>query len=384
MPGRQPGADSAPERGSFSEDDWERPRSRAATIPEVNEPASPIPKRPLSLRSVRKGVLHVSEVSVPAPRSSDIFAQGEIFFPERPKDSGHNFCTTWASPQEAETATPAAESYTPDGGTSIENHPGSGQPTDRSGTASTLRLEQLTPLAIPDIQVQAPSDTNSNMGTVLGTGVTKTPSNAPKTLETNKNAAEKVLDAPAASGSRSVATVNTVAETASDLTAADEPASPAMGNRINDETSEPTAANNRAIPASGNQIAGAASTPAVADAAAGMVTATDVAETEPAPTDAVSNFQAAVPGAQVLPLAAPIDRPATSQSGVGLPPVGVTPVAASEPGGPPRGKSVPARQRVVKTARKVILRRKVLDMLLGRDLAGTVHPVLHGAGCGAE
>ena len=50
---------------------------------------------------------------------------------------------------------------------------------------------------------------------------------------------------------------------------------------------------------------------------------------------------------------------------------------------PPAGR-VSKRKRAVRRARKLFLRKKLLTMLLGKELASTVHPVVSGTGGKAE
>ena len=361
MSGRLFWAGSAPERRFSSSDTGEQPRSRAATIQETSEPADPTPKRPLSLRSARTGVLHVSEASVPAPQSSGISAQGEVFFPDHTRESGHGEPANRTPARVKDQETASSQTPTTDDDTSVENHPGSGQPTDRSESGSTSGLEQLTPFDIPDIRIQGPRETVVNMGT----GVISKPVNASKPTEAATNNAATASEATAGHDPASPATVKNDGDTVSAPTAGDEPVNVASAANATEE-----------VPAS----AAASDTPDPAPAA-------EIGETASAPANATSNLPVTVPGAEVLPLAAPIEPPAPTPPtadtpNLKAPAVGLPPTAPG-PGVPLLGGRVHLKQNAVSVARrmrKVILRRRVLEMLLGRELAGTVHPVLSGAG----
>ena len=307
-------------------------------------------------------MLHVSEASVPPPRSSDISAQGEVFFPEHTADSGHKERTDWSPPQEKEEETAGSQTPTPnDHHTSLENHPGSGHPSDRSKAASTTALEQITPLDIPNIQLQDPSKSDPNMGA----GVISKPVNASRQGEAATNDAATASESTAGHDPASPATVKDVGEPASAATAGDDPTNAESAANATEEVPAPAVANDTRDPA----------------------TAKDIGETASAPTDAASNLPVAVPGAEELALAATIEPqapspPATDAPTVDTPAVGVPLVVAPGPGVPLLGGRVHLEQNassVAKRMRKVVLRRRVLDVLLGRELAGTVHPVLSGA-----
>jgi hypothetical protein len=100
-----------------------------------------------------------------------------------------------------------------------------------------------------------------------------------------------------------------------------------------------------------------------------------------APTEAAATLPAQVPGAETLPLAAPVNIPNPGLPAVDVARVGVPPVNAAVPAGNlPVGGKVGKRKHVIGKARKVLLRRRLLSMLLGRELAGTVHSLLNSAG----
>ena len=291
MSARQTRAGSAPEAGFVSEGTGVRSRSRAATISETTEPVSPVPENGPSLKSVRRGMLNISEASVPLPQSSDIVAQGEVFIPDHTKESDHKECANWTPPAEAEEESTEAEHHTPDRDASVENPPGSGQPTARSTTASTTGLEHLSAVEIPDIQIHAPSDAHSDVVLALGTGVINNAASAPVSSTKVTNTADRVS----------------------------------------------------------------------------------------APTAAASNLPAAIPGTEILPLAPPVDLPTPALPTVEAPHV-VVPQVPATPARSLRGSKVGKRKRVVKKARKVVFRKRVLSMLLGREVAKTVHPLLEGGG----
>lgn len=306
-------------------------------------------------------MLHVSEASVPPPQSSDIFAQGEVFFPEHTAESGHNERANWTPSLEKEEETAGSQTPTPDGNTSLENHPGSVQPADRSDAFSTSGLERNAPLDVPDIQIEASSDTDSNMGT----GVISKLVNASKSADAATNDAATASEPTAGHDPASPATVKSVGDAASIPAAGDDSVNVASAAHATEEVPAPGAANDTPDPA----------------------TATHIGENAPAPTNTTSNLPVAVQGAKVLPLAAHIEPPAPTPPTVDTPTVDtpavdVPPVDAPGPGVPLPGGRVHVRKYAVSVAkrmRKVILRRRVLDMLLGRELAGTVHQVLSGA-----
>jgi hypothetical protein len=292
---RQTRAGSAPERGSVSEDANQRPRSRAATIPEGSEPLSPTPQGTASLRSVKRGVLNISEASVPAPQSSEIFAQGEVFVPDHTKESDQAECPNFTPPAETEEDCPEAQPPTPRSAASTDQHPPPSETLVGQGeVVRDDKLERFSPRPIPEIKVHAPPETDSDVASSLGTGVIK---NAANPLE---NPA-RVTDSLAAS----------------------------VG------------------------IAAAA-----------------------------SNIPAAVPAPEVLPLVTPVQLPPQPLPDVGMPGVDILPLPVPGPPGLTRGKKG-KQKRVIKKTRRFVLRRKLLEMMLGRELANLVHPLLKEADAAA-
>ena len=285
-------SETIPEDETVSEHSTTRPRSRAATIAEASTTVSPTPKKTLSLRSVRRGILNISEASVPAPQRSEIFAEGELFKPDHIKDSDHAVCVNYTPPQEVEEPSaeqhPVPEGIQPDevnpvGGkeveefladvdrprevaTSVENRPLSVRSRAHNKIGSNPSPEQLEPVSIPDIQVHPPPEPDTNMGWGLGTPV------------------------------------------------------------INKGPSEP-------------------------------VSPTTVGNAVGAPTTAAAGQSLTVPATGVLPLAPHVNLPTATL------PVEV---------------KVSKRKRVIKRTRRMILSKPVLKLLLGREIASTVHPVLAG------
>ncbi|KAK5271366.1 hypothetical protein LTR96_003190 [Exophiala xenobiotica] len=257
------------------------------------------------LATVSKGRLNVSEASIPAPKSSDISAQGQVFTPthEHPeKRELANTATAQADPTElVDPAAPAAAVHddseheaTPgkEGDEEI-NSPSTGlagfvtKPSAKSETAlDQIRatLPELAPFdssALPEIRVHRPSGTI--MATPLG-----------------------------ASAANSVGV----------------PATPA--------------------------------TSAVGETPAGAATAPLDGITKMPPTTGLPVDLASVTNA------VPMDPTALNLPVTGLPNI---------PGVPLGGK-VGKRRKVVRKARKVVVRKQLLRLILGRELANVVQPLL--------
>lgn len=145
---------SATERLSTSDDAPVTRSSRPATIPEISKGASPILCRTPSLQSVQRGVLNISEASIPAPRSSDIVAQGEVFVPDHTKESSHAKCASWTPPDESQEDLADAGPVVPEEQESLTQLQETTEPYNQSTECGSADLEQLTPIAVPEIHIQ--------------------------------------------------------------------------------------------------------------------------------------------------------------------------------------------------------------------------------------
>ena len=299
-------ANSAPESAFESGDVSGMSRSRAATVQdsiietvtETSEPRSSASEERPKLKDVRRGILSISEASVPLAQSSPILAKGEIST-SQPGNPGHKVneevtCETGIN----QAGDQPADDSGPDPGTAEKAQGIQEPPAERQATHSdeaypddrvleapaplahqeehtnTEALEQFSTVPIPSvpiIEIHRPSDANSTMAV----------------LETN------VLHA--ASGST--------------------PATPM---------------------------------PSMVDSAA------------PASTSGITSRDGI-----------PANPPVSSAGELDAAPV---------PTGPPVGGKVKKRKKMVNKARKTFLRKRMLAFILGRKLAGTVHPLLSGAG----
>jgi hypothetical protein len=202
---------------------------------------------------------------VPAPQSSDIIAQGEVFVPDHTKESNHAECANWTPPNESQ-----EEQAEPVPAVVAEPQPAEqppeteAAPTPQNPEGSSADHEQLSPVPIPEILIQGPPSPEPEMAGFLSLGT-----------QAIKNAT--------------------------------------------------------------------AATP-------------------------VGSPPAAVPGADAVPLAVPVEVPA-------VPAVDV-PGAPLPVGGGKGGK----RKKIIQKLRKGILRKKLLAVLLGKEIANTVHPLINSAG----
>lgn len=332
-------------RRTESTDGDTRRISRASTIPEASEPASPTPKRSISLKNVRRGVLNVSEAFVPLAQSSDIFARGEVFRPEHAKESNHQVCAKWTPRQESSEATTQPERWSPPEDSPTEtpiNTPvdppavkavDSRPASNYSRTESTTSLERFSPAAIPAILIHAPPDTDQDMG-ALGTEVIKRVSGAPVTPRTVLHlvGAESRPPAPVADLPKPMTVVmpmnlpmNTVPLTQKRI-----PLTPIIPKPV--PMDEPL------LPVTPLQSPTHASPPATL-----------------------------------------LEVPAPALPHHGLPDAGLPPLNAWFPAPADRHHKRKGKKhhRAIKKARKMILRRKILGLILSRELAEIVLPKLN-------
>ena len=346
--------DSAPGSASETEENSGKPRSRAATVQDLNiatvteasEPHSPAPESRPKLKEVRRGILSISEASVPLAQSSSIVAEGKVFAPQ-PGDRSHpvkqeadseqgsiqeedqpadNPGQTQETAQSTDTAQDdppnrqadssydTAQYHPPErqAGSSDEEQPGQSKckaleaalsPAHQKDPTDTGDLEQLSPVStpsVPIIEIHRPSDAESTMSVFAA--MTAIPPSTPASPK------------PSALGS-------------------------------------------------------------TAPAAATGVNSTD------APPRSPPNSPAAPLNA--VPAGLPVDGPDVTVPDVAMPGAGVPGVPQIEAPDLTVASKGKKRKRAVRKARKVILRKPVLVIILGREAAGTVHPLLSGANLAA-
>ena len=341
-------SDSAPEPGPDIGGTSDGRRSRAATVQESSiepvkessEPPSPIPELRPRLKEVRRGVLSISQASVPVAQSSPIMAEGKVFASQK-VELDHEATKVAQSQQsslqaqdlpleEADMEQKPAEDIEQDQDHDSASHtsscddPNQGHAKCKALEVALSEVQQKEHTVSEDLERLSPEPTP-----LVPTIEVHRPSNA-----------ESTMAAPG-EGAVNAAAGNTPATTVPSSVGGGTPAAPAAS---------PDVANPAAFPANPPVLSNAP-------------------------------LQAASVLANLADNVPPVETPTVPTPNVAIPAVDVpgTP-AVGAPKLPVLGGKVKKRKRVVGKARKMILRKKVLSMILGRELAGTVHPLLSGAG----
>ncbi|EXJ62970.1 hypothetical protein A1O7_03414 [Cladophialophora yegresii CBS 114405] len=297
-------------RNTISEGFGSQASENQAIISKINLPF-------LSSRGI--GRLNVSEASIPAPRSSDISAQGQVFVShERPGG-------------------PVVEA--------LHDHP------KRSNEAATKTPEASEPPANPprDEHFQ-PADTPSDPGVAQGTAPEDPKASLPSTttadttrpalpLFTQSESAVEVTGQPFAklgpTQARSVPAIRI-----------HRPSGTVMAESVGT-----TAINGAKLPATPMQSALEQSPPIAGTAA----------------LNPLSTTVAAIPAPTNLPVDTSNVTNAVSVATSALPSL-------------PVGGNVGKRKRVIRKTRRLVVRRRLLAIIIGRDLANVLHPQLNAAG----
>ncbi|ETI23173.1 hypothetical protein G647_04970 [Cladophialophora carrionii CBS 160.54] len=291
-------------RNTISEGSVSQASENQAIISKINLPF--LPNR-------GKGRLNVSEASIPAPQSSDISAQGQVFVSHEHPGG---------------TVVEALHDRSERSNEAVESTPGASEPP-----AKLPRDEHSQPVDTPSdpgvAQETAPDDPKKASMPTTRPGVP---------LFTQSESAVEIIAEPFAgfgpSQARSVPAIRI-----------HRPSGTVMAASVGT-----TAMNSAKVPATPMQSALEQS-----PAAAGT-----------APVNTLSTTVAAIPA----PTNLPVDPSNVSNA------IGAATSAVSLPSLPVSGK-VGKRKRVIRKTRKLVLRRRLLAIIIGRDLANVVHPQLN-------
>ncbi len=300
--------------------------SRRNTVPERSTSRASEDQQLISalglpqLERRKKGPLNVSEASIPAPKSSDVSAQGQVFVPthEHPRENNgdvlHNH--SGESPERATETIRIPEPSTE------QDQPKDTQASPNPTPASALAEAELPADSPEDLEATASSSRPSaHLFTQSESAVAVLGESFAKFGSPQRHSVPSIrIHRP--SGTAMAASVGTTA-----MNSANVPATPVQS------------ALEQSPAAAGNAPLGALSTHAAALQAPANLTSN---------LSSVTNAVSAATSAISLPL----------------------------PGLPVEGK-VGKKKKIVRKARKVVLRKRVLALIIGRDLAKVVHPQLN-------